>query len=71
MAALIDSSVLIAGERGDLDLDRFVAQHGQTDLALASILTPDHQRQVEGARAGLIHMVGVGGVCVVHILKRS
>ena len=28
-------------------------------------------RQVEGARAGLVHMVGVGGVCVVHILKRD
>jgi len=28
-------------------------------------------RQVEGARVGLVHMVGVGGVCVVHILKRS
>ena len=28
-------------------------------------------RQVEGARAGLVHMVGVGGVCVVHILKRN
>jgi predicted nucleic acid-binding protein len=37
LAALIDSSVLIAGERGELDLDRFVTQHGQTDLALASI----------------------------------
>jgi acetyl-CoA acetyltransferase len=28
-------------------------------------------RQVDGARAGLVHMVGVGGVCVVHILKRN
>ena len=37
MAALVDSSVLIAGERGDLDLGRFVEQHGKTDLALAAI----------------------------------
>ncbi len=28
-------------------------------------------RQVEGARAGLAHMVGVGGVCLIHILKKS
>ena len=28
-------------------------------------------RQVERARVGLTHMVGVGGVCVVHILRRD
>lgn len=28
------------------------------------------QRQVEGARTGLVHMVGIGGVCLVHILQR-
>ncbi len=37
MAALIDSSVLIAAERGGLDLDRFAEQHGQNDLAMAAI----------------------------------
>jgi predicted nucleic acid-binding protein len=37
LAALIDTSVLIAAERGDLDLDRFLERHGQTDLALAAI----------------------------------
>ena len=37
MVALVDSSVLIAGERGELDLDRFVEQHGKTQLALAAI----------------------------------
>jgi predicted nucleic acid-binding protein len=37
LAALIDLSVLIAGERGELDLERFVKQHGQTGLALAAI----------------------------------
>jgi acetyl-CoA acetyltransferase len=29
------------------------------------------QRQVEGARTGLVHMVGIGGVCLVHILQRA
>jgi acetyl-CoA acetyltransferase len=28
-------------------------------------------RQVEGARTGLLHMVGIGGVCLVHILQRA
>ncbi len=28
------------------------------------------QRQVDGARVGLAHMVGAGGVCLIHILKR-
>jgi acetyl-CoA acetyltransferase len=28
-------------------------------------------RQVEGARVGLLHMVGVGGVCLVHVLRRN
>lgn len=28
-------------------------------------------RQVEGARAGLAHMMGAGSVCVVHILQRE
>jgi acetyl-CoA acyltransferase len=28
-------------------------------------------RQVEGARQGLLHMVGIGGVCLVHILRRD
>ncbi len=29
------------------------------------------ERQVAGARIGLLHMVGAGGVCLVHILKKS
>lgn len=28
-------------------------------------------RQVENARVGLVHMVGAGGVCLIHILRRS
>jgi hypothetical protein len=27
-------------------------------------------RQVQGATAGLCQMIGAGGVCVIHILKR-
>ena len=37
MAALIDTSILIAAERGELDLNKFAAEHGETDLALAAI----------------------------------
>jgi len=37
VAALVDSSVLISAERGELDLDRLVAQHGEDQLALAAI----------------------------------
>jgi tRNA(fMet)-specific endonuclease VapC len=37
VAALIDSSVLIAGERGDLDLEDFVESHGRTHLAIAAV----------------------------------
>jgi tRNA(fMet)-specific endonuclease VapC len=37
LAALIDSSVLIAAERDQLALDRFLEQHGQTELAIAAI----------------------------------
>jgi len=28
------------------------------------------RRQVEGATAGLCQMIGAGGVCAIHILKR-
>jgi predicted nucleic acid-binding protein len=37
LAALIDPSVLIAAERGELDLDRFAEKHGRTDLSIAAI----------------------------------
>ena len=40
MAALIDSSVLIAGERGQLDLELLAKRHGATDLAMAAITSP-------------------------------
>jgi acetyl-CoA acetyltransferase len=29
------------------------------------------ERQHPGAQIGLAHMVGVGAVCVVHVLQRS
>jgi len=37
MGALIDSSVLIAAERGALDLDSILREHRDTELALASM----------------------------------
>lgn len=37
MGALIDASVLIAAERGTLDLDAILEDHGEDDLALAAI----------------------------------
>jgi predicted nucleic acid-binding protein len=37
VAALLDSSILIAAERGDLELDRLAESYGETDLALAAI----------------------------------
>ena len=37
MATLIDASVLIAAERGLLDWDRVVAEHGTAQVALAAI----------------------------------
>ena len=51
MAALVDSSVLIAGERGDLDLGRFVEQHGKTDLALAAISASELLHGIHRLRA--------------------
>ena len=45
-----------------------LAQVWETGQQLRGLSGP---RQVVGARVGLVHMVGVGGVCLVHILKRS
>ena len=45
-----------------------LAQVWETVQQLRGLSGP---RQVAGARIGLVHMVGVGGVCLVHILKRS
>jgi predicted nucleic acid-binding protein len=69
MAALIDSSVLIAAERGSLPLDAFSTRYAQEDVAISALTasellhgvhrarTPDqrHRRQafVEGLLAQL------------------
>jgi len=37
MGALIDSSVLIAAERGDLDLEKILHEHRDKELALSSM----------------------------------
>jgi predicted nucleic acid-binding protein len=37
MATLIDASVLIAAERGRLDLNTVLAQHGREEVAIAAI----------------------------------
>ncbi len=37
MGILIDSSVLVAAERGDVDLDAVVASHGGEPVAIAAI----------------------------------
>ena len=37
MATLIDASVLIAAERGRVDLDVLLAEHGEEEIALAAI----------------------------------
>ena len=37
MATLVDSSVLIAAERGQLDLDRILETHADTGLAMAAV----------------------------------
>jgi acetyl-CoA acetyltransferase len=44
-----------------------LAQVWETVLQLRGRAGP---RQVEGATAGLCQMIGAGGVCVIHILKR-
>ena len=37
MATLVDSSVLIAAERGQLDLDRILETHAESGLAMAAV----------------------------------
>jgi predicted nucleic acid-binding protein len=51
VAALVDSSVLIAGERGQLDLERFVKQHSTMQLALAAISASELLHGVHRLRA--------------------
>lgn len=51
MAALIDSSVLIAAERGELEVNRFLEQHAQTGIALAAISASELLHGIHRLRA--------------------
>ena len=56
MGALIDSSILIASERGDLDLEDKLADFTETDLAVAAITASEllhgvHRADDEGRRS--------------------
>jgi tRNA(fMet)-specific endonuclease VapC len=50
MATLIDSSVLIAAERGDLDLAAFRARYGGEDVAISSVTASELLHGVHRAR---------------------
>jgi predicted nucleic acid-binding protein len=50
MATLIDSSVLIAAERGDLALDAFSARYGQEDVAISAVTASELLHGVHRAR---------------------
>ena len=51
MGALIDSSVLIACERGALDLDRILDEHRETEFALSAITASELLHGVHRARS--------------------
>jgi predicted nucleic acid-binding protein len=50
MATLIDSSVLIAAERGDLALDAFSARYAQEDVAISAVTASELLRAIHRAR---------------------
>jgi predicted nucleic acid-binding protein len=50
MGALIDSSVLIAAERGQLDLEALLAEHAQEDFAISAISASELLHGVHRAR---------------------
>ena len=50
MGALIDSSVLIAGERGQLDLEALLAGHAQEDFAISAVSASELLHGVHRAR---------------------
>lgn len=50
MATLIDSSVLIAAERGALDLNNVLARHGEEDVAISAITASELLHGVHRAR---------------------
>ena len=51
MGALIDSSVLIACERGALDLDGVLDEHGETEFALSAMTASELLHGVPRARS--------------------
>ncbi len=50
MGALIDSSVLIAGERGELDLDALVARNSEEDFAISAVTASELLHGVHRAK---------------------
>lgn len=50
MGALIDSSVLIAGERGQLDLEALMARHAEEDFAISAVTASELLHGVHRAR---------------------
>jgi tRNA(fMet)-specific endonuclease VapC len=61
MGTLIDTSVLVAAERGDVDLEALLASHGQEEIAISAITASEllhgvHRLKsaVRRAQAGLL-----------------
>lgn len=54
MGTLIDASVLVAAERGTLDLDRVLAERGDQEILIAAITASELLHGVHRARAGKI-----------------
>jgi tRNA(fMet)-specific endonuclease VapC len=50
MAALIDSSVLIAAERGELNFDRIAARYAEEDVAISAVTASELLHGVHRAR---------------------
>lgn len=50
MATLIDSSVFIAAERGQLDLDALSSRHAQEDVAISAVTAAELLHGVHRAR---------------------
>jgi tRNA(fMet)-specific endonuclease VapC len=53
MGTLIDTSSLIAAERGDLDLDRVMAEGGDDEVAIAAVTASELLHGVHRLKGGL------------------
>ena len=51
MGALIDTSILIAAERGQLDLESVLRDHAESDLALAALTASERRHGVHRAKS--------------------